>query len=487
MQMKFSPTLASLHEHPVPEWFKHAKFGIMVSWGLYSIPGWAVPCGPLPEIIAKKGYRYLYRNNPYAEFYWNTLKINDSPTYRYHLQAYGEPFQYPDFASRFNTAAEAWSPGSWADCFVQAGARYVVLVTKHHDGFLMWPSRSPNPYRPDFCTRRDVVGELTDAVRGRGLRMGLYYSGGIDWWFEPRRIENEIDFLAAVPQSAEYVQYVNRHYRELIERYQPAILWNDIGFPAELDVKALYADYYNQIPDGVVNDRSLQADIRRWTGNPFGRALLRFLLKQTLKSLASDKDLDSLHADFRTPEYQTLRKQVKYKWETTRGLGYSFGYNQNETAEHMLTVEQLVFMLADVVSKNGNLLLCVGPRADGTIPDLQQERLLGLGKWLDVNGEANYNTHPWLESEGKTADGAPIRFTAKDDCLYAIILGTPQNHPVNIPGLRLKQGTTIHLLGHAPALNTTLSGEKEMILLPGLSRSSPAYVLKFSPSPDKNG
>jgi alpha-L-fucosidase len=483
MPALYEPTFESLKQHPLPSWFQDAKLGVMVAWGLYSIPGWAVPCGPLPVVTRKRGYRYLYRNNPYAEFYWNTLKIKDSPTREYHNRTYGEPFTYPGFATPFHAAVERWDPDAWAGLFQRVGARYVVQVTKHHDGFLLWPSRFPNPYQPGFHTRRDVVGELTNAVRARGLHMGLYYSGGPDWWFEPRAIANEVDFAVAIPQTSEYVQYVNNHWRELIERYQPSILWNDIGFPAGLDVKALYADYYNRIPDGVINDRSLQADVRKLAASAPGRLLIRLLLKLAMKSLASDKPLEGIHADFRTPEYETFNRLTDLKWETTRGLGYSFGYNQNETAEHMLTAAQLVHMLVDTVSKNGNLLLCVGPQADGTISDLQLERLNGLGSWLAVCGEAIYATRPWTTAETQADDGTPVRFTSKGGCLYAILLGTPAAREIRLSSLRFEPDTTVHLLGQPSPLPIAFNGGKMTIQLPESLENSPAHVLKIHPVP----
>lgn len=481
----YEPTFESLKQHPVPDWFKNAKFGIMISWGLYSIPAWAVPCGPQPEVAKKKGYRYVYRNNPYAEFYWNTQKIRDSPTRQFHIQKYGEQFAYPKFADQFNADAEHWDPGAWAGQFCRIGARYVVLVTKHHDGFLLWPSRTPNPHRPDFHTRRDVVGELTKAVRARGLHMGLYYSGGPDWWFEPRTIADEIDFIQAIPQSPEYVDYVNRHWHELIEKYQPSILWNDIGFPVGLDVKALYADYYNQIPEGVINDRAYQADLRKLAASAPGRLLIRILLRLAMKSLSSGKPIKGLHADFRTPEYTTISRLTNVKWEATRGLGYSFGYNRNETAEHMLSVEQLVRMLVDIVSKNGNLLLCVGPAADGSIPGLQMERLNGLGKWLSVNSEAIFDTHPWTTAGTKTADGTPVRFTVKGGCLNAIMLGTPSQREIRFPSLDFAPGTTIQLLGHPANLSVIHVDGQTVIHLPELPVPSPAHTLRISPIPER--
>lgn len=482
MKAIYQPTLESLKQHPVPDWFHDAKFGIMIHWSLSSVPGWATPVGALHEVTQKFGYSYWFKNNPYAEWYWNTLKIEDSPTRGYHFQTYGEKFTYPDFKALFNAAAAKWDPGAWADLCTRLGARYVVFVTKHHDGFTLWPSAHPNPYRPDFHADRDLVGELTNAVRARGLRMGLYYSGGPDWWFQGEPISDLVGIANAIPQSDEYTRYVDAHWRELIERYQPSILWNDIGFPARLNVKALYADYYNAIPDGVINDRSLQADVRKLVRSRLGRAFLGWLLKRVLEAPSSGSIPKNIHADFTTPEYASVSKLVTHKWEATRGLGYSFGYNQNETAEHMLTVEQLVSHLVDIVSKNGNLLLNIGPMADGRIPALQLERLEGLGRWLTVNGEAIFATRPWQMAEGETGDHIPLRFTQCGDNLYAILLGRPAGLEVRFPSLKFRPGTKVQLLGEAGLLS--IHEETSCARLTRPVTSSAPYALKITPLPE---
>jgi alpha-L-fucosidase len=478
----YQPTFDSLKQHPVPEWFHDAKFGIMISWTLSSVPGWATPVGDLHTMTKKFGYEYWFKNNPYSEWYWNSLKIEGSPTRAFHAKTYGENFPYTNFKAMFNAAAAKWTPESWADLFARIGARYVVLVTKHHDGFTLWPSAHPNPYRPDFHADRDLVGELTDAVRGRGLRMGLYYSGGPDWWFQSDAICDLVSMANTIPQTEEYAHYVDAHWRELIERYHPSIIWNDIGFPAKLNVKALYADYYNTIPDGVINDRSLQADVRKLTRSPLGRALVRWLLKAALNTPGNGGIPKNIHADFTTPEYTSVSKLVAHKWEATRGLGYSFGYNQNETAEHMLTIDQLVRHLVDIVSKNGNLLLDVGPMADGTIPTLQLERLDGLGQWLSVNGEAIFATRPWHTAEGETSDRIPVRFTQRDNVLYAILLEAPPNTDVRFPSLKFKTRTTIQLLGEERPLSMDIATSTAH--LPETLSSSPAYTLKITPLPE---
>jgi alpha-L-fucosidase len=250
-----------------------------------------------------------------------------------------------------------------------------------------------------------------------------------------------------------------------------------------VDLKALYADYYNTVPDGVINDRSMQVNIERLVRNPVGRATMRLLLNLALKMFRSGGMLGGPHADFKTPEYTSLSDAVDYKWEATRGLGFSFGYNQNETAEHMLSVEELVHSFVDIISKNGNLLLNAGPMADGTIPDLQRERLLGLGEWLSVNGDAIFGTRPWIRAEGKTADGIPVRFTRRDGDVYAILLGMPKARQISLSWLDLEPNTAVSLLGHGAELEWTCESGRLMVKLPDSVSVSPAYSLAISPAP----
>ncbi len=374
--MDYEATWESVSEHPVPDWFHDAKFGIFVHWGLYSVPAWAPTTGELGEVIQNEGWEAWFTRNPYAEWYLNSLRIAGSPTQQHHEATYGAGFSYDDFAPMFNEATRNWDPSGWADLFHKAGARYVVLTTKHHDGFLMWPSEQPNPFKEGYHAQRDLVGELTEAVRARGMLMALYYSGGLDWTFNHHVIKSIDDLFACVPQSEDYVKYADGHWYELIERYGPVVLWNDIAYPAAADLPHLFADYYNLFPDGLVNDRFLQ----------------HFEFDANASAFVNVK-----HHDFRTPEYATFDQITEKKWEATRGLGFSFGYNQNEGPEHTLTLERLVHSFVDIVSKNGNLLLNVGPMADGTIPPLQRDILLGFGKWLEVNGEALFDTRPWVQ------------------------------------------------------------------------------------------
>ncbi len=451
-------TQSSFSRRPVPAWFHDAKLGIFVHWGLYSVPAWAPTSGELGEVVAREGWAGWFARNPYAEWYMNSIRIPGSPSHAYHVDHYGPNFSYEDFVPLFNRASARWDPEAWADLFAALGARYVVLTAKHHDGFLLWPSQHPNPFRADYCATRDLVGELTWAVRRRGLRMGLYYSGGLDWTFNPKVIQDLADIPAAIPQDTRYVAYALAHWRELIDRYGPAVLWNDIAFPAAADLDALFTYYYRQVPDGVVNDRFTQ----------------RFVLQdQTI--------IPSTHHDFRTPEYASFAEITQEKWEATRGIGFSFGYNQNEGPEHHLSVTKLIHMFVDVVSKNGNMLLNVGPTADGTIPALQRERLEGLGQWLAVNGEAIFGSRPWRVAEGETAEGIPVRYTRRGESLYVVLLGGQPGQTLHFRRLHVAEGATLRWLGSDMASSWQATDDGGAAVLPSTLAPAPAYTLCITP------
>ncbi|WP_231991423.1 alpha-L-fucosidase [Mycobacterium ulcerans] len=260
---EYQPTKDSVATHRVPDWFENAKFGIFIHWGLYSVPGWAPLEADTQELMATRGPAYWLKHNPYAEWYQNTIGIPGSPSQQYHLKTYGSNFTYDDFKPMFIKAVKQFDPDSWADFFVRANARYVVLTTKHHDGFTMWPSRHPYPHKDSWHAGRDLVGDLTSAVRDRGMKMGLYYSGGYDWTFNPTVITDLPGMASSLVQTDEYAQYADNHIRELINRYQPSVLWNDIGYPPKSNLAELFAHYYNQVPDGVINDRWAQLQLPR--------------------------------------------------------------------------------------------------------------------------------------------------------------------------------------------------------------------------------
>lgn len=467
--MPYQPTWESLHAHQVPAWFDDAKLGIFIHWGLYSLPGWAPTTGPLPEVVARDGWPGWFRRNPYAEWYMNSMRVPGSATTAYHVEHYGADFSYAQFAPQFDTATQQWDPRAWAALFAAAGARYVVLTTKHHDGYLLWPSRQPNPFHTNYQARRDLVGDLTAAVRDRGLTMGLYYSGGLDWTFNDHVIADLPDLFRGVPQSAAYTAYADAHIRELVERYAPAVLWNDIGYPAAADLPALFADYYNRMPEGVINDRFIQLNL---TDVP----------EQPAELLAHGPPAPK-HFDFRTPEYAVFDEIMAEKWESCRGLGFSFGYNRNETPGTMLSATELIHSFVDIVSKNGNLLINVGPQGDGSIPATQQELLLALGRWLAVNGEAIYGTRPWQRAAGQTSEGAAVRFTQKGDALYATVLGAAATSTVTLADLAPADAAQITLLGSDAALEWRREHGHVVITLPAAHTDAPAYTLRITPQP----
>lgn len=444
-QQTYQPIESSLEQHQVPEWYDDAKLGIFIHWGLYSVPAWA----PLTGELGAVSDSVWFKHNPYAEWYLNTLRIQDSPTSKHHKKVYGEDFNYYNFASEFNKELTRWDPSQMASLFKEVHARYVVLTTKHHDGYLLWPSHYLNPHL-DFNqrhTERDVVGDLTNAVREEGMRMGLYYSGGIDWASKPVVTTDE-NFGEATPQTKQYADYADAHWRELIDRYQPDVLWNDITYPDQGEVYDIFADYYNENPDGVVNNR-------------WGR---------------------EVH-DFTTPEYHHYDEITTKKWEATRGIAFSFGYNQRSTEEQMLSVNELVDTFVNIVSKNGNLLLNVGPKADGTIPEMQAERLRGLGNWLDVNGEAIFGTRPWLTAESETERGVPVRFTFKEGTTYAILLTKPEERDIFIPDLKAADETAVRLLGYEGELQWHNQTDGITIEIPSSLEDSPAYTIVFNKQP----
>jgi alpha-L-fucosidase len=444
-QTKYEPTLASLDSHPLPQWYAGAKLGIFIHWGLYSVPGWAPLSHPEHDFTNAD---YI-KNNPYAEWYLNVMRIPGSPTQAYHREHYGANFSYYEFASTFNRESKKWNPDDWAKTFRDAGARYVVLTTKHHEGFTLWPSttENPNPSVPqnERHAERDIVGELTTAVRSEGMKMGLYYSGGYDWTFNSGPIETQQDYETVKPETQAYGDYAFAQIHELINRYHPAVLWNDIDWPKTGRPIQVEADYYNAVPDGVVDDR-------------FGIE----------------------HSDFTSPEYQKLDKIASKKWEECRGLGQSFGYNRAEGEAETIAPADLIALLVDIVSKNGNLLLDVGPEDDGTIPPVQMERLKALGAWLKQNGEAIYDTVPWQQAVGKSVEGDDIRFTRKANDVYATILGTPKARTATIAGVAVRPGMQVRMLGDVKPLDTKAADGNLQVTLPEHLPGNYAYVLKLS-------
>jgi alpha-L-fucosidase len=411
-------TWDSLAERPVPSWYQDAKLGVMIHWGPYAVAEDEEPAS--------------------AE----TLDVIS--------RHWGRRGHYDDLIRTFRQGLRDWDPADTLAAVAASGARYLIVSAKHHDGFALWPARAKNPRKRGWQVTRDVVGELAGGARARGLKFGLYYSAGLDGTFSDIPNNGLADLAGVIPHTRSYTSFVDAQWRELISRYSPSILWNDVGSPASQDLLALFSEFYEAVPDGVINDR------------------FTLLPGQT-------------HHDYITPEFTVLTDISAEKFETVRGMGRGFGYNQNESDADLDSGETLVRLLVDVVSKNGNLLLNVGPKADGSIPPEQLSRLQVIGAWLDVNGAAIFGTRPWTHAAGVTADATPLRFTAAADgrTVYAIVLGTVGAGELTLKDLAFKP-KAVRLLGTAGRVPASVSGADLRLTLRAAPPAEPAYVFALT-------
>ncbi|GAA0622713.1 hypothetical protein GCM10009534_67710 [Kribbella sandramycini] len=451
----YTADLASLQQHQLPKWFQDAKFGVMLHWGLYSVPGFARKGVPFAELLQKE-YEHAMTHNPYAEDYANAMKDPKSPTAAYHREHYGNA-PYSDFTKQFEAGLAKWDPERWAAQFKAAGASYIVVTAKYADGYSLWPTQVRNPHAPGFHSKRDLMGELAAAVRKQGLKFGVYYSGGVDWTFQKKTVKTFGDYIY-LHYGEDYREYAVAQVRELIKRYQPDILWNDIAWPTgPKRLYALMADYYNTVPEGVVDDR--------WSTATFGRQVMGLkplrwgydqLLKQVFKdpSVSEQPPKDSAHSDFRTPEYADFDTIQDKFWQQDRGIGGSFGYNRTETEADHTKSPELIAELARAGANNGALLLNVGPSGgEGEIVPEQLSRLTDIGAWLRINREAYDGTRPWSQSSAKTTAGDTVTFTTRGNDLYVTVLGRPTGDIV-IKDLELR-GKATRLGGGSVPLTAT--------------------------------
>ncbi|MCD6354873.1 MAG: alpha-L-fucosidase [Prolixibacteraceae bacterium] len=367
---KYKSNWKSIDSRPVPEWFTDAKFGVFIHWGIYSVPAWA-PANADIGVYAK-----------YAEWYWWRINENSKAgkLFRdYHNKMYGKDFRYQDFVPMFKV--EHWNPGQWADILKKSGAKYVVLTSKHHEGFTLWPSQqSWNWNSVDVGPHRDLCGDLSTAVKAAGLHMGFYYS--LYEWYNPLYHNN-------------FKKYVDDHMipqmKDLVTRYNPDILWTD-GEWEHTSKEWRSTDFLSWLfNESAVKDRICIND--RW-----------------------GKETRSKHGGYFTTEYDLVHDQkgvgeISRPWEECRGIGTSFGYNQMEDLGNYMSSDALIDMLVSKVAGGGNLLLDIGPTADGRISVIQQERLLDIGAWLDINGEAIYGTRKWEGTKNNEQEN--IFFTKK--------------------------------------------------------------------------
>lgn len=382
-----------LEARELPEWYGKAKFGIFVHWGVFSVPSW--------RTLNDEQF------GSYAEWYYASVYgsyRNADPSFHHRMYPGKD---YRDLAADFG--AELFDPQAWAQLFARAGAKYVVLTSKHHDGYCLWPTSNEhkrNWNSADIGPRRDLVGDLTSAVRDAGLKMGLYYS--IPEW-ETHRSHRVDDGYFIPPEDAEkyginpaaYPREILHHqWVELNEKYAPSVIYTDGG---EWDFDESYTDtrrmlswLYEKAPNSdevVVNDR-------------FHRGM------------------PGVHGDIFSTEYQDIEGfGTDHPWEESRGIGGSYGFNRAETAEDYSSAEELIGMLVRTVAGGGNFLLNVGPTADGRIAAIQQERLLQIGSWLETNGDAIYNSSP--STDLVTSDEG-IFITKRQGARYVTVLGRPE-------------------------------------------------------------
>jgi len=407
---RYEDTWTSLAEYPTAKWFRDAKFGIYTHWGPYSVPAFG----------ANGSWYTHHMYNVYGD---------GGAQHRHHCKTYGGPekFGYKDFIPMFT--AEKFDPEEWAEIFHKSGARFAGPVAEHHDGFSMWDSKLTKWNAAAMGPKRDVVGELERAIRGRGMRFITTFHHAMNWWFFPTWNEKydcsnpEYKGLYSRPhpererRDEEFLDIWLGKLKEVVERYRPDLVWFDGGLG---DIKESYrreflAYYYNK---SLEWDREVVVTYKHHMG------------QHQLPPNVAVLDL----------ELGKLNEMAEHVWLTDSSIDAGSGWSHVKNLGFK-SVERLVHNLVDRVSKNGYLLLNVGPRADGTIPLGAREALEGMGRWLEVNGDAIYDTTPWLVSgEGPTKatgggmfseaneprlNAQDIRFTTKGRAIYAVCMGRP--------------------------------------------------------------
>lgn len=481
----FQPNWKSLENYEIPEWYKDAKLGIFIHWGLYSVPAFGSEWYPRNMYIEKDGW---------AGRVW-----------RHHREKYGADFGYKDFIPDFK--AEKFDAESWVKLFKDAGAKYIVPVAEHHDGFPMYANSYTQWDASEMGPKRDVIAELEKATRSAGLKFGVSSHRAFNWAYFVRRKEFDNsrpeleDFYGrAIPELFEKDahDYKDDNYplvqdvfkrewllrtSELVTKFNPDLIWFDFGIapnkkkpyseqPFEEYLQKFSAFYYNY---NAKNDREAIINYK-WNAYPEKAAVL---------------DLERSKMDkIRRPFWQT----------DTAVSSSSWGYTENQKYK---SPDRLVDDLVDIVSKNGCLLLNVGPRSDGTIPQQDQDILLAIGAWLKVNGEAIYKSRPWTiygegptgtatghlsENKNKPFTPQDIRFTTVGGALYVTPLGWPKDGTVTVKSLAKNSELypdeikNVTLLGSDAKLKWTRDQEGLKVELPKEQPSKFAYVLKVTKS-----
>jgi len=397
----------SLNTRPIPKWFGDAKFGIFIHWGLYSVPAYT-------------------RNGEYAEWYGKQietgLNMNEGvitensevhPARVFHDRVYGPNFQYADFVPKFT--CELFDADEWVELFKESGAKYINLVSKHHDGFCLYKSSlAPFWNTVEVGPHRDFCAELKAACEKNDVRFGVYHSV-YEWW-NPIYLRDPEEYA---------VKHLIPMLKELVETYQPNTLFTDGEWEHESSVwhaTDFLTWLYNEssVRDFIVPNDRWGKDTRGLYGGNF---------TTEYGTIGNGRSLDD--APDRRP------------FEECRGIGKSFGFNRIERPCDYLSVRELLQILCGLVCKGGNFLLNIGPAADGTIPAIMQERLLGMGKWLKVNGEAIYGSEVYTRED---TEKNGVYYTKNNDALYAIIDRYPTGKNV-FKEVPFEDGMKVTLLG----------------------------------------
>ncbi|XP_025073308.1 alpha-L-fucosidase-like isoform X2 [Pogonomyrmex barbatus] len=427
---KYVPTWSSLDSRPLPSWYDDAKFGIFIHWGVFSVPSFG------------------------SEWFWNHWK-EETKTTKFHdfmKQRYPPNFTYQDFARDFT--AEFFNASDWAELFNASGAKYIVLTSKHHEGYTMWPSTYSFSWNSmDVGPQKDLVGELAEAIRNKtDIRFGLYHSL-FEWYNRLYVADKKNNFTT----DRYVINKVMPELHELIETYKPDIVWSD-GDGEASDTywksKEFLAWLYNDSPvkdTVVVNDR--------WGNN-----------------------ISCHHGGFFTcADRFNPGMLLPHKWENCMTIDKkSWGYRRNAVLAEYYTLAGLVKELIITVSCGGNLLMNVGPTKDGIIIPIYEERLRGMGTWLAVNGEAIYNTKPWIVQNDTLTGSVWYTINKNEKQLYASILEWPDDNILSLGSLKLSTNSQVYLLGYSSAIPWKQSNDKLEINLPSNAhRGQPAWVLKI--------
>lgn len=458
----FQPTWDSLKEnYRAPQWFAEAKFGLFMHWGLYSVPA--------------------YHNEWYEKHMYTAGGIG-----QWHIDHFGSPdkFGYKNFIPLFTQ--EKFDPDAWAELFKASGAKFVIPTAQHHDNFALWDSAVTPVNAKQMGPKRDLIGDLSKAVRKQGLKFGVSNHGIENFQFinPPAAMLADLKAKQADlfdPQWADFYHVADRSDAacerfltnwfarnvELIDKYQPDILWFDNGIdqryldPLKL---RLAAYYYNRAQEW---GKAVSIGAKKAAFAPSNK---------NTETIGAILDFEKVGA--RSPS--GIRPGV---WEVDDPIGSTWGYTSDMTVSGAGTI---INKLVDTVSKNGVYMLNLSPKADGTIPPAQQNTLREIGQWLGVNGEAIYGTHNWIKfSDGSGRGALNVRFTVNGDALYAIILGNWPASAAVITSLaegKSPEGkiTAVTLLGHEGNLEFTQDAVGLKIKLPATAPGKYAYALKIT-------